>query len=129
MFLIILCSVFSSGVFAVTWTPITATDKLLLSVDLSSVSKVEVEGYRQYRKLWVKQVIIKPDSVFSIGDHSYNLYWVDCKNDAYIRKSLSIFGKDGNLEKSIPYPDSLVEYIRPDSIMKDLIVKPCSIKL
>ena len=127
-YLFLLCLMYPLSALA-DWTPIMKTSNLLISIDLSSISKVEVDNYRQYRKFWIKQTVIKEDKVLSLGDFSQNLYWLDCKNDAVIRKSLKMYSSEGVFERAIPYPDATVEYISPDTIMNTLAKKVCSVKL
>lgn len=117
-----------SSTVSANWVPLAETENLNILINLKSVSRVQVDNYKNYKKIWTKQVVIKSDPVLSVGDFSLNLYWVDCSNDAYIRRALKIYNKDGSLDRTIDYPEYKVEYFSPDSIMNMIAKVGCNTK-
>lgn len=91
------------------WKVVGKTNEQIIGLDLNSISNVADFSYKNYKKVWVKNLIINDltKDGMTIGDYTMILQWVSCGEKTIGYKSSTAYKKDGtvinNLSNSVSY--------------------------
>lgn len=72
---------------------------------------INIIGYEQYKEINIKMKAFEKTYNFQSGEHAEIIFWVDCKNQKYITKAISVFNRDNSFKGIIQVGD------RPKSLL------------